>query len=244
MVQLQHVVLALTPFVLIALFHHMYYTTHALPDAVAYRAKLRVARTVARAFVVPVAAPPAVQQASTGVGGVEAVSSAAVSSSSGRTGADAPRVNPSSAAVSSSIGRTGPDSPSASKLHERPGMFVYNRLLRSTPVGGGPSGPSSFTPENGWKEFDDYAKRYPPPTLSAKRLLDGSANYLPVPDAESDDPSDLRWRKAITPGAPCPAGRRPFHVLLTAQVQMAFSAYIYIYIYTYIHIYIYIYIYI
>ena len=87
----------------------------------------------------------------------------------------------------------------------------------------------------------DIASTYPNPTLSPKRLLDGSENYLPVPDAESASPSDLRWRDAIPDackppegaadaptdspaptlpaGCTCPSGRRPFHTILTAQAS-------------------------
>ena len=87
----------------------------------------------------------------------------------------------------------------------------------------------------------DVAASYPAPTLSTKRLLDGSENWLPVPDAEAERPSDLAWRQAIpascaapsnaadqpidTPapvvpaGCVCPAGRRPFHTILTAQAS-------------------------
>ena len=43
----------------------------------------------------------------------------------------------------------------------------------------------------------DPSTHYPEPTLSTKRLLDGSENWLPVPDAESDAPSDLAWRRNI-----------------------------------------------
>ena len=88
---------------------------------------------------------------------------------------------------------------------------------------------------------DDVAALYPAPTLSSKRLLDSSENYLPVPDAEGDAPSDLRWRAAIPEacrppagaadaplrspapllpsGCTCPSGRRPFHTILTAQAS-------------------------
>ena len=68
----------------------------------------------------------------------------------------------------------------------------------------------------------DPSLLWPAPTLSAKRLLDGSANWLPVPDAESAAPSDLAWRSQLTPGvAPphCPKGRRPYHTILTAQAS-------------------------
>ena len=54
----------------------------------------------------------------------------------------------------------------------------------------------------------DVSIDYPPPTLSSKRLLDTSENWLPVPDAEGDDPSDLRWIKAI-PAACKPRGSAP-----------------------------------
>ena len=88
---------------------------------------------------------------------------------------------------------------------------------------------------------EDVAAAYPAPTLSSTRLLDGSENYLPVPDAESADPSDLRWRASIPDacnppadaasaaldspaptlpaGCVCPSGRRPYHTILTAQVS-------------------------
>ena len=46
-------------------------------------------------------------------------------------------------------------------------------------------------------EAGDVAAAYPAPTLSSKRLLDSSENWLPVPDAEAEQPSDLAWRRAI-----------------------------------------------
>jgi hypothetical protein len=68
----------------------------------------------------------------------------------------------------------------------------------------------------------DPSLQWPEPTLSPKKLLDGSANWLPVPDAEGAAPSDLAWRSQLTPGmAPphCPKGRRPYHTILTAQAS-------------------------
>ena len=59
---------------------------------------------------------------------------------------------------------------------------------------------------------------YPPPTLSSMRLLDGSPNFLPVPNAESDFPDDLAWRRVAATDGSCPPGGRPFHTILTAQV--------------------------
>lgn len=216
--QLQRVVLAIMPFVLVALLHHLYYTTHAVPDGVASRAKLRVARSGGR--VHPAVVPGGKHAAGGATPVVEAGGAASGAGQRGAGGAASPgaAAAPATAAASAASG-SALVSPSASALPERPGMHVYNRLLRSTPVGAGASGPSTFTAANGWADFDDFAARYPPPTLSATRLLDGSPNYLPVPDADSDDPTDLRWRKEIRPGAPCPKGRRPFHVLLTAQAS-------------------------
>lgn len=92
----------------------------------------------------------------------------------------------------------------------------------------------------------DVSVDYPAPTLSTRRLLDSSENWLPVPDAESAAPSDLAWRRAIPwncrpavndtsvlradrdepytppvqpPGCVCPGGRRPYHTILTAQAS-------------------------
>ena len=93
----------------------------------------------------------------------------------------------------------------------------------------------------------DVAADYPSPTLSEKRLLDTSENWLPVPDAEAAAPSDLAWRTRIPasckpppdataalaesasktpklgPSLPqdcvCPVGRRPYHTILTAQAS-------------------------
>ena len=64
----------------------------------------------------------------------------------------------------------------------------------------------------------DPSRNYPAPTLSSKRLLDGSPNFLPVPNAEGPDPDDLAWRKNLVAGSRrCPPGRRPYHTILTAQ---------------------------
>jgi hypothetical protein len=219
MPQLVHVVLAIMPFALVALLHHLYYTTHALPDGVATRAKLRVARSNGRVH------PAVVPGGKHAAGAAEPVAGAgdAASAAKQRGAAASLGAAATTAAAASPVATTtstGLVSQSASALLDRPGMQVYNRLLRSTPVGAGSSGPSTFTPAHGWADYDDFAARYPPPTLSATRLLDGSPNYLPVPDAESPDPSDLRWRREIKPGAACPKGRRPFHVLLTAQASV------------------------
>ena len=66
----------------------------------------------------------------------------------------------------------------------------------------------------------DPSAHWPAPTLSPKKLLDGSSNWLPVPDAEGAAPSDLAWRAQLSPGMTpphCPPGRRPYHTILTAQ---------------------------
>ena len=194
--QLRHVLLALTPFALVALLHHVYYTTVSLTVGGAVsRAKLQHTLRSGRL---------AEEQR---LGASQPMGSSSIHV---RAASPSPAVALAAADAAAAGGQP---------LTERSGMFVYNRLLRSAPVSAGSSGPSRFSPENGFKDYDDYAARYPPPTLSERRLLDGSPNYLPVPDAESDDPSDLRWRKEIVPGAPCPKGRRPFHILLTAQAS-------------------------
>ena len=67
----------------------------------------------------------------------------------------------------------------------------------------------------------DHARDYPAPTISPKRLLDRTRNWLPVPSAEDAQPADLAWRKQVAPNATrCPPGRRPFHTLLTAQKSL------------------------
>ena len=120
----------------------------------------------------------------------------------------------------------------------------------------------------------DPSRDYPPPTLSAKKLIDGSQNYLPVraclplgavnasawhkphvapspraglshcfllgrgprqlpnvtyvacvtwqvPNAESDAPDDLAWRRVPRAvDGTCPPGRRPYHTILTAQASV------------------------
>ena len=63
----------------------------------------------------------------------------------------------------------------------------------------------------------DISREWPLPTKSSKRLVDGSPNWLPVPNAEGPDPDDLAWRKLVQPTGPCPLGRRPYHTILTAQ---------------------------
>ena len=68
----------------------------------------------------------------------------------------------------------------------------------------------------------DVSLDWGPPTLSTKRLIDQSPNYLPVPNAEGPDPDDMTWRKHIPADnlSPCPVGRRPFHTILTAQSSL------------------------
>ena len=66
----------------------------------------------------------------------------------------------------------------------------------------------------------DPSRNWPPPTKSSKRLIDGSPNYLPVPNAEGPSPDDLAWRKQVTPTGPCPVGRKPYHTILTAQASL------------------------
>ena len=65
----------------------------------------------------------------------------------------------------------------------------------------------------------DASRDWPMPTVSSKRLLDGSPNWLPVPNADGPDPDDIAWQKVVKEGdtGPCPAGRRPYHTILTAQ---------------------------
>ena len=87
----------------------------------------------------------------------------------------------------------------------------------------------------------DVAAAYPEPTMSTTRLIDGSENWLPVPDAEATSPSDIAWRTkipdacqpphgaadapitspapVIPAGCTCPKGRRPYHTILTAQAS-------------------------
>ena len=67
----------------------------------------------------------------------------------------------------------------------------------------------------------DPSRRWPLPTVSSKRLLDGSPNWLPVPNAEGAAPDDLAWRQLVQPGETrCPAGRKPYHTILTAQSSL------------------------
>ena len=76
-----------------------------------------------------------------------------------------------------------------------------------------------FLPTDG--DYRDHARDYPAPTISRKKLLDGTRNWLPVPSAEDAQPADLAWRRQVTPNATrCPPGRRPFHTLLTAQKSL------------------------
>ena len=102
----------------------------------------------------------------------------------------------------------GADEPKSAQQAHR----LRDAARAAHPAGGGEAAPVAAGA--------DVSRSYPPPTLSAKKLLDGSQNWLPVPDAEGDAPSDLRWRAAVRPGEPCPAGRRPYHTILTAQASL------------------------
>jgi len=203
-IRLGRILLGLAPFVLVALVHHAHHLhAHAVHDPVASRERMRLAAQHGGSVGTPAAAThKASDAAGRGAAVVPAVATAHQASAA----------NSSEASAASSTAMPH-------GLSHREGMAVYNRLLDSATVSGGPSGPSRF--DAAWRAaYDDHAARYPPPTLSPTKLEDGSPNWLPVPDAESADPSDLRWRKRVVPGQACPPGRRPFHVLLTAQASL------------------------
>ena len=200
--RLQTVLLGLTPFVLVALYHHLHYTTLSaspylrLPQqrSLALRSKLEdvehgvVAERSARMLSASSTAhPPAAKErrdrervdsptAASAAAASAAAASAAAGSTAAASAAAASAATPAAAAASAAA-------PAAAAA-------------------------SATEPEWGL------------PTLSRKRLLDGSPNWLAVADAESARPSDLAWRDAIRPGEPCPPGRRPFHVILTAQASI------------------------
>ena len=210
-IRLGRILLGLAPFVLVALVHHAHHLhAHAVHDPVASRERMRLAAQHGGSVGTPAAAThtAAADKASDAAGRGAAVVPAVA------TAHQASAADSSEASAASSTAVVEPHG-----LSHREGMAVYNRLLDSAPVSGGPSGPSRFGAA--WRAaYDDHAARYPPPTLSPTKLEDGSPNWLPVPDAESADPSDLRWRKRVVPGQACPPGRRPFHVLLTAQASL------------------------
>ena len=64
--------------------------------------------------------------------------------------------------------------------------------------------------------------KWPPATRSSKLLIDGSPNWLPVPNAEGDNPDDMAWRRLVREDSsePCPSGRKPYHTILTAQASL------------------------
>jgi len=209
-IRLGRILLGLAPFVLVALVHHAHHLhAHAVHDPVASRERMRLAAQHAGSVGTPAAATHTAADKASDAAGRGAAVVPAVATAHQASAADS-----SEASAASSTAVVEPHG-----LSHREGMAVYNRLLDSAPVSGGPSGPSRFGAA--WRAaYDDHAARYPPPTLSPTKLEDGSPNWLPVPDAESADPSDLRWRKRVVPGQACPPGRRPFHVLLTAQASL------------------------
>ena len=116
-----------------------------------------------------------------------------------------------------------------------------NALAHALQDGAASEAAIRMAPEDTPAAAGSTAQAFPEPTLSKQRLLDGSANWLPVADAESTSPSDLAWRNQIpvacaapagaadmpiTTAAPvrpagcsCPPGRKPYHTILTAQAS-------------------------
>ena len=195
--RLRNVALLAAPFALIALVHHLHFTTAVHlggPVALASGKKLSGARRASRRK--PHAAIEVASQPSHAAGGRLPADEGARSAGAG----DESVIT--AARAASHVDHMRVLSPNKVRAADDAGMAK-----------------AAAAP------YKDHAREYPPPTLSTERLLDGSENWLPVPDAETDA-SDVKWREAIRPdmrdgtAAGCPPGRRPFHVILTAQASL------------------------
>ncbi len=196
----------LAPFALVALFHHMRYATLQLGTT---RSAFRPS-----AAVVDVQTPTLHEFAS------EAAATPAAATPAAATPAARPtRTRPST--LTSAHGGRAVEATSAAP--EPAAVSATNHAASAASAANAASDPSRLDaaplPAEPAAEADP-SRSYPAPTLSQKRLLDGSQNWLPVPNAESDAPDDLAWRSEVVEGRPCPAGRRPYHTILTAQASL------------------------
>ena len=238
--RMQHVLLLLAPFVLVALFHHMRFATYQL--------------TGQRRRGMP-GMPRWAQTALSNIAKAEAGGQFAVLPYAGANHFDIDTdADRELAAASEAEGSIHPEEEAAEPrpvavLEAEPGAAAEPQQAAaggvvSTSAAAGAAAAGAAVVGAAAVE-PDVASGYPAPTLSAKKLLDGSANWLPVPDAEEEAPSDLAWRRAIPAvcrvsseqaaafdakapwsgppalpaGCVCPKGRRPYHTILTAQAS-------------------------
>ena len=208
MVKLQHLLLAMAPFVLVALFHHLRFTT-SLTAGFAGMPRPRMPLIGAgrhSRMHIPAWRPP-----------IEAAMEPI----------DEDRGAPSAAAEHAD---EPPHDAVPAAAEPEPPEHVLELPIKAMPAQAAASA-AAAAPRRvlDTKHYDpplipepDPSVHYPAPTLSPVKLIDGSQNWLPVPNAEGPEPDDLAWRKLLRPdSAPphCPKGRRPYHTILTAQAS-------------------------
>ena len=209
MVKLQHLLLAMAPFVLVALFHHLRFTT-SLTAGFAGMPRPRMPLIGAgrhSRMHIPAWRPPIDEAA------MEPIDEDRGAPSAAAEHADEP-----------------PHDAVPAAAEPEPPEHVLELPIKAMPAQAAAS-EAAAAPRRvlDTKHYDpplipepDPSVHYPAPTLSPVKLIDGSQNWLPVPNAEGPEPDDLAWRKLLRPdSAPphCPKGRRPYHTILTAQAS-------------------------
>lgn len=211
MVKLHHALALLAPFALIAMFHHIRFATTSMsgPSLGFSRNAKRAGSKHGKRFETRELAVGEMSLPALDLGGMQggvqrSLGAAALMNAAG-----------SDSEISDSI---EPEEADAGKAKAESAVAAEPEAAAEEPVGAAAAVPQEVAAEVKPRPAaeavpavaaaaGDPSVAYPAPTLSEKRLLDGSENWLPVPDAEGDAPSDLAWRRAIPPECKPKMGR-------------------------------------
>jgi hypothetical protein len=197
MVRLQTILALLAPFALIALFHHMRFTTVSMSRERIITRSPKGARRKLPASAQDLGKLTMLMEASAGSAGAAAglgLGSSLMAEASLAVAASEVRDDALKELAADGAAHEPPDGAAAASSSAAAAAGDGAAAADSMAAAMAAAAAATATTAAGAR---DVSVDYPPPTLSSKRLLDTSENWLPVPDAEGDQPSDLAWRRAI-----------------------------------------------
>ena len=195
MVKLHHALALLAPFVFVALYHHMRFATNSLSmsNTISTRARKELSRKLKSAAAVA-SLPGLTLNANAESIGL-AAANLAVSQMPEAAKADLEK------AMAEMAGDDADDDSEADaaalELEKQQQQPAATAADPADTADTGAAYAAATKKAAASQQQRDVSVDYPAPTLSSIKLLDGSPNWLPVPDAEGATPSDLAWRRKL-----------------------------------------------